>query len=327
MATIRCIIAVVALWLAATGPLQADDTSAEFQAFAERLEQRHGIDRERVMDWLDASERQQAIIDAISSPAEALPWHRYRGIFLKKDRIKRGADFWRRHSDLLERAEARYGVPPGVIVAILGVETRYGNHSGGHRVIDALRTLGFHYEPRASFFRGELEAFLLLADEQDIDPLRVKGSYAGAVGIPQFIPSSYRAYAVDFNDNGRTDLWDEVDDAVGSVANYLAEHGWRSGEPVVSSADVEGEDWRTYDTSGLKPNTTVNALREAGVQPEADYPGDSEARLLVLDGSDGNEYWVARRNFYVITRYNHSALYAMAVHQLGEAIRERREQN
>jgi len=328
MTLIRSLIVTVGLALIATlsgSALAADDAATEFREFAERMGQRHGMDRDQVASWLSASERQQSIIDAISSPAEGLPWHRYRKIFVTSPRINGGMQFWRRHEALLERAEARYGVPPAVIVAILGVETRYGQHTGSHRVIDALRTLAFDYPPRADFFRSELEAYLLLTSEQGIDPLTPKGSYAGALGLPQFIPSSYRAYAVDFNDNGRTDLWGETADAVGSVANYLAEHGWRSEEPVVARAEVSGEDWRAFDTSGLKPNTTIAELRAAGIDVPSDYPDDSEARLFVLAGEDGNQYWAARRNFYVITRYNHSALYALAVHQLAESIRQRRE--
>lgn len=327
MTLIRSLFLSLSLLLtgACATALAGDEPTRDFHDFAERMTKRHGLDRDKVLDWLAASERQQSIIDAISSPAEGLPWHRYRGIFVTSSRIKGGAAFWRRHAALLDRAEARYGVPPALIVAIIGVETRYGQYTGRHRVIDALRTLAFDYPPRADFFRGELESFLLLCAEEGIDPLRPKGSYAGAVGMPQFIPSSYRAYAVDFNDNGRTDLWDEMPDVVGSVANYLAEHGWQAGQPVITRAEVSGEDWRAFDTSGLKPNTTVGELRAAGVDLAADYPDDSDARLFVLDGDDGNQYWVARRNFYVITRYNHSALYALAVHQLATAIEERRE--
>jgi membrane-bound lytic murein transglycosylase B len=325
MTTTRCLVIGIGLLIAGCTTSFANDkaTPDDLRAFAERMSDRHGMDADQVMGWLQASKYQQKIIDAITSPAESLPWHRYRGIFVKPGRIKGGARFWRKHAELLERAEARYGIPPEVIVAIIAVETRFGRYSGGHRVIDALRTLAFSYPKRAGFFRSELEAYLLLAEEQGFDPLEPKGSYAGAMGMPQFIASSYRAYAVDFNGNGTTDLWDETADAVGSVANYLAEHGWREGEPVVARATVTGDGWKDYDTSGLKPDTTVGKLRAAGVKLEADYPDDSAARLLALDGDDGTEFWVARRNFYVITRYNHSALYSLAVHQLGEAIRER----
>lgn len=326
MKAIRLII--IFAWLMSAGlasPLAAADGSTEFRAFADGLAQRHGLDSQQVMDWLTRSQHRQAIIDDISSPAESLPWHRYRGIFLKSGRIQDGVAFWNNHRKLLERAQARYGVPPRLIVAILGVETRYGEYSGGYRVLDALRTLAFDYPPREDFFRSELEAYLVLTNEQGIDPLEPKGSYAGAMGMPQFIASSYQAYAIDFNDNGRTDLWNETADAVGSVANYLAEHGWAADAPVVTRASVSGNGWQDYDTDGLKPNTTVRELRAAGVTPQADYPDGRPARLLVLEGSDGPQYWVARRNFYVITRYNHSALYALAVHQLGQAINERRE--
>jgi len=326
MAMIRslCLTTSLLLLAAYTPSVGAEANQGEFDDFAARMEQRHGMDRERVMAWLNGSQHRQSIIDAISSPAEGLPWHRYRGIFVKSGRIRGGTEFWHEQRDLLTRAEQRYGVPPGVIVAIMGVETGYGRHSGSHRVIDALRTLAFDYPPRSEFFRSELETYLLLTREQGIDPMKPKGSYAGAMGMPQFIASSYRDYAVDFNDNGQVDLWNETADAIGSVANYLAEHGWRQGEPIATPARVEGDGWRQFDTSGLKPNTTVGELRSAGVEPAAgNYPDSAGARLLVLDGGDGNEYWVARHNFYVVTRYNHSALYALAVHQLGEAIGER----
>ncbi|MCS4505521.1 Membrane-bound lytic murein transglycosylase B [wastewater metagenome] len=321
-------LAVTAALLAgcavAGAPEPADDEAA-FDRFAEQMAREHGLDADRVREVLAASERQQDIIDAMERPAEALPWHRYRGIFLKQARIQAGADFWDEHEALIRRVSEAYGVSPAVLVAIVGVETRYGTYTGRHRVIDALRTLAFDYPPRSGFFRGELADYFLLTREEGIDPLGPKGSYAGAMGMPQFIASSYRAYAVDFNDNGRRDLWDELPDVLGSVANYFARHGWRSGEPVAVPAEVDGDDWRPLaDAGGLKPNTTVGELARRGVYPQETLPADAPARLTVLEGEDGPQYWVTLTNFYVITRYNHSPLYAMAVHQLGEAIREAR---
>jgi membrane-bound lytic murein transglycosylase B len=299
-----------------------------FSGFAREMASKHGFQASEVEQTLAASRRQQDIIDAISRPAESMPWYRYRPIFLTESRIREGVAFWNDNALLLNEAADAYGVPVEVIVAILGVETRYGSHKGGYRVIDALRTLAFDYPPRAPFFRSELEQYLLLAREEGFDPLAPKGSYAGAMGMPQFISSSYREYAVDFNGNGDRDLWSETADAVGSVANYFHRHGWEPGEPVAAPATVEGERWRKLTESpGLKPDRTADQLRSLGVRWNGDGDSARAARLLALEDEDGEEYWVTFNNFYVITRYNHSPLYAMAVHQLSRAIaREREEQ-
>ena len=298
---------------------------AALRGFAEHMASRHGLDADRVEALLrDEARHQPDIIEAISSPAEALPWYRYRAIFVTDSRIAAGVEYWARHADWLAAAQARYGVPPEVVVAIIGVETRYGRYRGRHRVIDALRTLGFAYPPRADFFRAELESFLLLASEEDIEPTTALGSYAGAMGVPQFIASSYRAYAVDFNDNGRRDLFNEAADAIGSVGHYLARHGWQADAPVAVRAQVDGTAWQAFLRPGLEPVDRVAALERAGVRPERTLEGNRPARLLALAQARGTDYWVTLENFYAITRYNHSALYAMAVHQLASAIREAR---
>lgn len=298
---------------------------AAFQQFAEEMAQEHGFDEGRVFATLSGAEYQQDIIDAITSPAEALPWHRYRPIFVTDARIEEGRTFWAEHEATLNQAQRRYGVPPQVIVAIIGVESRYGRHRGRYRVLDALRTLAFDYPPRGDFFRRELKEFFLLAREEDIDVSERLGSYAGAMGLPQFISSSYRAYAVDLNGNGRRDLWDEIPDVVGSVANYFDRHGWQPGAPVVDRVSVSGTAWRSLLNDDLKPRSTVAELRRAGVAVPDGVAADRSARLLELEGEDGPEYYAAYRNFYVITRYNHSPLYAMAVHQLAEAMAARQE--
>lgn len=312
-------LATVTAWATAASP------EGEFRAFAEQMEDRHGISSERVLAWLDDSERQDDIIEAISRPAEGLPWHRYRPIFVKEPRIRQGVEFWREHEALIDRAAETYGIRRSILVAIVGVETRYGGYIGKHRVIDSLRTLAFDYPPRSRFFRGELEEYLLLAREEGFDPLTPVGSYAGAMGVPQFISSSYRAYAVDFNDNGQRDLWEETEDVIGSVANYFARHGWDRGTPIAAPATVKGDRWQALVSDGLKPDTTVGELFTHGVTIPAGMPADTPARLLVLEGEDGDEYWVTFENFYVITRYNHSALYAMAVNQLANRIEAARE--
>ena len=298
--------------------------AAAYQQFAEEMAREHDFDADRVFGVLSQAAYQQEIIDAISSPAEALPWYRYRPIFLTEARIDEGIAFWDTHESTLNEATARYGVPAPIMVAIIGVESRYGRHRGRHRVLDALRTLAFDYPPRGDFFRRELKQYFLLAREEGIDLTEPRGSYAGAMGVPQFISSSYRAYAVDLNGNGRRDLWDEIPDVVGSVANYFERHGWQPGAPVVDRVSVNGEAWESLLNDDLKPRSTAAELRSAGVSVPEDVDGGRSAKLLRLEGEDGPEYFAAYRNFYVITRYNHSPLYAMAVYQLAEAIAERR---
>ena len=296
-----------------------------FRDFAEDMATRHGMDADAIEQLIrDQASYQPEIIEAISNPAEGLPWYRYRAIFLTQERIADGVDYWDEHANWLRAVEDRYGVPAEVVVAIIGVETFYGRYRGRHRVIDALRTLGFAYPPRADFFRSELEAFLVLADEEGMDPTTPLGSYAGAMGVPQFISSSYRAYAVDFNENGRRDLFSEAADAIGSVGHYLATHGWQRDAPIAVPARVDGPDWQAFLRTPLAPEDTVAALERAGVRPERPLDGTRSARLLALELRDGTAYWVTLQNFYAITRYNHSALYAMAVHQLATAIREAR---
>lgn len=308
---------------AADTPDPVDPTAV--QAFVDDMTSEHGLERSDVETLLGDARHQQDIIDAIRSPAEALPWHRYQRIFLQDDRIKEGVAFWNENSATLDRVHDEFGVDPAVIVAIVGVETRYGQHPGQHRVLDALYTLAFDYPPRSGFFRSELAHFLLLVEEEGLDPHDIRGSYAGAMGMPQFISSSYRHYAVDGSGNGQRDLMNDTEDALASVGNYFGEHRWRPGEPVASPAHVaEGVDTQPFLGDGQRPTTTVGDLRAAGVTPEADYADDAEAVLLELDGPQGTEHWVGLYNFYVITRYNHSPLYALAAFQLAEAIRDQR---
>lgn len=201
------------------------------------------------------------------------------------------------------------------------METRYGGNVGKHRVIDALSTLAFDYPPRSKFFTSELEHYLLLAREEDIDLLNAKGSYAGAMGYGQFIPSSYRNYAVDFSKDGKVDLWNSPRDIIGSVANYFKRHGWTQGKPVAVRAEIKGDDFQTVLKLGYKPNTVLHAMRHDGIVPVGTFPDDMEAALIEFGQPDGPEYWLGFDNFYTITRYNHSPLYAMAVYQLSEEIR------
>jgi|SRR5690625_2430833 len=298
----------------------------ELDRFAQDLAERHGLDLDELRQLLGQAKHRQDIIDAMMSPAERLPWHRYRPIFLKPDRISQGVAFWNEHSQLLERISADYGVPAEILVAIVGVETYYGRYKGKHRVLDALATLGFNYPPRADFFRRELEHYLLLAQEEDLDPLKITGSYAGAMGMPQFIPSSYRAYAADGDGDGRRDLFDNTADILASVANYFRRHQWQQDGLVASPAQVQGEQWQNVRDTDLKPARRFAELKAAGIEIDGAPAADTRARLLVLEAVDGNEYWVTFDNFYVITRYNRSPLYAMAVFQLSQAIKKQRSQ-
>jgi len=294
----------------------------EVDTFIDKMVQEHQFSREKLETLFAGAKHQQSIIDAITRPAESKPWYEYRPIFVTEKRIRDGVAFWQTNRELLARAEKTYGVPANIIVAIVGVETFYGRHKGGYRVIDALATLGFNYPPRAPFFLGQLEHFLLMAREEKRDPLSFNGSYAGAMGMPQFIPSSFRNYAVDFDNDGHRDLWDSRADIIGSVAHYFASHHWQPGGAIASRATIRGEAPQALLDKGLKPSIPVASLKAEGISIQSPFPEEAEAALLALESQPGKqEYWVTLNNFYVITRYNHSPLYAMAVYQLGEAIR------
>jgi membrane-bound lytic murein transglycosylase B len=296
-----------------------DLSRPEVRAFIEETSRNLGFERQQLEALLAQAETKQPILDAISRPAErVVPWHEYRDRFLTEKRILQGADFWVAHGETLQRIS-----DPNVaasVVGILGVETSFGRITGRYRVLDALATLAFDYPPRSEFFRGELQQFLLLSREEAVDPKTALGSYAGAMGAPQFISSSYRNFAVDGDGNGRRDLWNSWDDVISSVANYLLVYGWREGEPVVVVATLASADLSRFDTSKLALNETVQSLRDKGVRFETSLPADAPALLIVAQGKDGPVYRVGFNNFYVLTRYNRSPMYAMAVHDLGQAI-------
>ena len=315
-------IGCVLLLIFGASLVQAEELHPGAEAFIDRVSAEHGLDPDEIRAVLADARYQQSIIDAITRPAEARPWYQYRPIFLTETRIAGGAEFWRANRELLEKISEEFGVPVEIIVAIVGVETNYGMITGSFRVIDALATLGFYFPRRAEFFASELGHFLSLAHEEELPVYEVRGSYAGAMGIGQFIPSSYRAYAVDFDGTGRRDLWRSLPDALGSVANYLAAHRWREGEPIV--VEVAGLPDDLEAEFGMNLSHTLDELAELGIEFEADgLPGDMPATLVELETEDGHEHWIGLNNFYVITRYNRSPLYAMAVTQLAEAIRER----
>lgn len=303
-------------------------TRDEAAAFIEEMHARHGFDQGALQQLFASARYRQPIVDAISRPAErTLSWADYRRIFLQPDRIEQGAAFWDEHAESLARAAREHGVAPEYVVAILGVETRYGRHRGRWRVIDALATLAFDYPPRAAFFRKELEQYLLLTREERQDPLRHLGSYAGAMGYGQFISSSYRAYAVDFDGDGVRDIWDDPVDAIGSVANYFAMHGWDPQRPVLRRIEVPPTRRAELDglaNRGLELRLDLAQLRTAGAEGLAGLSDDLAANLWRLEGPAGEEWVVGMHNFRVITRYNHSHLYALAVHDLAQAIRAAR---
>ena len=298
----------------------------QVQSFIDEMVVRHGFKKQELEEAFSHAHRVDSILEAMRRPAEKkLAWYEYRKIFLTKSRIEGGVSYWNQHAEVLAQAEKTYGVDAQVIVAIIGVETRYGGNTGKYRVLDALSTLAFDYPPRSKFFRGELEQYLLLARANHIDLLSTTGSYAGAMGYGQFMPSSYQRYAVDFDRDGKRDLWDSPMDIVGSVANYLHEHGWQPGQTVTLRASVTGTRYESVLEQGLKPETPVKTLRAEGIVPAKPLPDGMLAALISLEQENGPEYWLGLNNFYVITRYNHSPLYAMAVYQLSEEIRQARE--
>ena len=282
--------------------------------------QEAGVDPDWAQQLIDAAKRQQSILDAISRPAEKTKaWYEYRKIFLTDRRIREGVAFWSAHADTLQTVATRTGVPAEVMVAIIGVETYYGRITGSYRVIDALATLAFDYPRRSSFFTGELEQFLVLAWESGKDALALKGSYAGAMGYGQFMPSSYRAYAQSYEGDGAPDIWDNPEDAIASVGNYLQVHGWRSGEKVVIDGIADDPDPAVFE-GGLRPNKTIAALALERLEPSEPLNPVELATPIRLKEEEGMRYWLGLQNFYVITRYNHSAMYAMAVWELSQTI-------
>jgi membrane-bound lytic murein transglycosylase B len=311
-------------------PAPAADYShrPEVRAFIERMSAEHGFSARALRQLFAEARYQPQVVAAMTRPVVSPPkYYEFAPRFLDPARIDAGAEFWRAHVDALERAQRRFGVPPEIVVAILGVETYYGRNTGGYRVLDALVTLAFDYPRRADFFRGELEQFLLLAREQGISPLAPKGSYAGAIGLPQFMPGSIRAYALDFDDDGRIDLAKDADDAVGSVAHYLARHGWREDQPIMTPARVDAENpdpvLRRFESGVAEPRSLAEWTRDgiSGFSIPGDLASDPVG-LLMLEAESGPTYWLVFPNWRVLTRYNHSRLYASVVWQLAQSLRD-----
>jgi membrane-bound lytic murein transglycosylase B len=304
----------------------------EFKALVEKLKGKPGLTEKRLKTLFGGVTQQKSILEAIARPAEKTKsWGEYRPIFITEKRINGGVEFWKKHQATLHKASQQFQVPPEIIVAIIGVETRYGKHAGRYRVLEALTTLGFDYPPRSAFFYKELEAFLLLEEYAGLDIENTKGSYAGAMGYGQFIPSSYRHYAVDFDEDGEIDIINNPIDAIGSVANYFNEHGWKPGEQVAGRAflDPKTLDKKALQTmvdiDGLAPQFKIKDFKKAGLITSEYFDEREKASAYKLMGETGEEYWLCLNNFYVITRYNHSRLYAMSVFQLSKLIKMRKD--
>jgi len=315
----------ILLWVLASGVLApvsvAQGLSPEVEVFVGEMVRKHQFEADALRRLFGRAQSRPAILRAISAPGTAKPWHEFRARTVDAVRIQGGAAFWRRHASTLERASREFGVPEEIIVATIGVETLYGRHTGGYRVLDALTTLAFQYPPRADLFRDQLEEYLLLIRESGLDAMTIKGSYAGAIGIPQFLPGSYRRYAIDYDGDGRRDLMGNTADAIGSVANYYRAHGWLPGQTVVVPAEVAGGDIEALLAAGIKPQLTVGELRRRGVSPVAGVDDAAVAALFEVESESGPRYYLGFGNFYVITRYNRSVNYALAVFELAREIR------
>jgi len=315
----RALVAVLAIAtsFATQASLALDTQRPSVQAFIDRMRSEHAFDPEALSELLAQAETSQKVLDLMSRPAErVLLWHEYRSRYVNERRVREGVEFWQAHRELLDQVSAKYGVAPEYLVAILGVETYYGRITGNDRVIDALVTLAFDYPPRSSYFTSELEHFLLLTREESSDPLQPLGSYAGAMGPPQFMPSNVRKLAVDENGDGHRNLRDDWADILGSIGNYFVVHGWQRGEPVIAEAQIDQDRAHDLDPRKVALDETVASLRDKGVVFDTSLGAAAPAMLIAADETETVRFRVGFRNFYTITRYNRSPLYAMAVHDL-----------
>ena len=317
-----CGCAVIALAAFFFTPARADYAARpEVIEYIDGLVAEHEFDRAWLAELFAGAAKSESVIEKISTPAEkVLAWHEYRAIFVTDKRIAAGVDFWRRNKDAIDAASREFGVSGEIVVAIVGVETFYGRYLGNHRVIDALATLAFDYPRRSVFFKRELTEFLLLVREEDKDPFAPVGSYAGAMGYGQFISSSYRNFAVDFDGDGQRDIWSNQTDAIGSIANYLARHGWRGTTRVAVRVEIANDGVPELADTGLDLAHTVGDFRKRGAVVASELADSEKAALFRMEAKAGGEYWLGLHDFYVITRYNHSAMYALAVLQLAQEI-------
>ncbi len=319
-------MAIVCLFLSQA--LAGNKTSCEekeIALFINKMVGLHHFDRHYLTNLFKQVNIQHRVINSMNKPAEAKRWHHYKNIFvLDKKKFEAGLEFWSKHKQTLTEAEQQYGVPAEIIVAILGIETKYGDNLGNHRIIDALSTLAFAYPARAPYFKRELEEYLLLSRENGFDPIELKGSYAGAIGLPQFMPSNYRHYAISYKGAKKKDLLHNPDDAIFSIANFLKKHGWDKKKTIVTQTTVQGQQYQKVLPSpkNYKPTLSLKELSEYGINTTGStIPASTKAIILELDAGTNKEYWLGFQNFYAITRYNVSENYAMAVYQLSEKIK------
>ena len=295
----------------------------ELGLFIDEMLNKHNFDEERLNALFEEAELRDDILAIMDRPGEAQPWYKYKTRFLTREHVVRGKRFWQKNSQAVSRASKQFRVPGEIIVAIIGIETNYGRTPGRHRVIDALTTLVVKYPRRQAFFRKELENYLLLTREQELDPLAIRGSYTGAIGIAQFMPSSYRAYAIDYDGNGSADLAGSAADAIGSVANYFHVHDWKPGEPIVNHPKLEGDLYPWLADLGKKLVFNVSELAKYGVRPSGTrIRSDEKTSLISFQEENAPTYRLVFHNFYVITRYNRSPKYALAVAELSAMIRK-----
>jgi membrane-bound lytic murein transglycosylase B len=299
----------------------------DVNTFVERMAAQSDYSEQELVDLFSGVKKQGHLFELLDKPAEKeLDWYQYRHIFIKDKRIQQGVEFWREHQDLLSEVSLKTGVPGEIIIAVIGVETFYGTYRGKDPVFDSLVTLAFDYPKRSKFFSRELEQLLLLTREQNLDPRTLRGSYAGAMGMPQFIASSYRSYAVDFDGDGQANLFDSIPDIFASVANYFVKHGWRTNEAVAGPLTALEKNTIDALSPGVKTDYKWSDLTQSGLYSKTDLDPDTEVALVKLQQKHAPEYWFGLKNFYVITRYNHSELYAMAVYQLSLLIKDRMRQ-
>ena len=325
-AALRAVLPALLLLTTSTGLPAAEKVRSldpEVEIFIEEMVQKHQFEARALRRLFAQVQPRPAILRAISTPGTTRPWHEFRSRYLEPKRINDGVAFWREHAVTLEKASREFGIPEEIIVATIGVETFYGRNTGSFRVLDALTMLAFRFPPRAELFRSELEQYLLLARETGLDPTGMRGSYAGAMGIPQFLPSSYRNHAIDFDGDGKRDIFNSPADAIGSVANYYKSFGWRPGETVVVPAEIDGSPIGALLEIGIKPQFTIAELRKRGVLPSVPVEEGAVAALFVVDSGTGPRYWLGLNNFYVITRYNRSVNYALTVYELAQELRVR----
>ncbi|HYF98043.1 MAG TPA: lytic murein transglycosylase B [Coxiellaceae bacterium] len=308
--------------------LQAESSlPTPMQSFINQMVQNQHFDRKTLTTLFKQVELQPSIIKSITTPYEAQPWYKYRSHFLNQARIEGGVNYWKKNRKFLEAAQQRYGVDPAIIVGIIGVETNYGNLIGHYRVIDALSTLAFNYPPRSKFFTEELKEYLLMCRQQGINPLSLKGSYAGAFGIPQFMPSSSRRFAVAYNPNSIIDISNKHEDAIMSVANYFKTNHWQLGSPVATPVSIQGSAYKNVLESKVQLNYSLAQLKQDGVRTSSTLQAQPRASLIELQDENAPEYWVVFPNFKTIMSYNPRIAYAMAVYQLSEAVKQRMDES